>query len=120
MNKYKSLYNHNTQFEEMSNHKPEQTGLKKGYIFISTKTENHPESPRIKFGYPNPPKKEEKHISILIPSLEILYLDEVSSEERNAFTSQRKEILKWAKINSKFLLEYWEDSSTPYDLKSIK
>ncbi len=87
---------------EMANLSPSRTGIKRGYIYISTKQGNH--GCRIK--YFSNLKDQSRVMIVSIPHFKVIEDTAPSSKKI------KKQVLHFAKINSKKLLEFWKKGST--------
>jgi hypothetical protein len=108
MKKYKSIFNETKDsLFEMANLSPSRTGIERGYIYISTKQGN--DGCRIK--YFSNLRNQSKVMIVSIPHFKVI--------EDTAPCSKKikKQVLHFAKINSKKLLEFWNKGNTWTDDK---
>ena len=108
MKKYKSIFKENKEpLFEMANLSPSRTGIERGYIYISTKQGN--DGCRIK--YFSNLRNQSKVMIVSIPHFKAI--------EDTAPCSKKikKQVLQFAKINSKKLLDFWNKGNTWTDDK---
>jgi hypothetical protein len=108
MKKYKSIFNETKDsLFEMANLSPSRTGIERGYIYISTKQGNH--GCRIK--YFSNLRDQSKVMIVSIPHFKVI--------EDTAPCSKKikKQVLHFAKTNSKKLLEFWNQGNSWTDDK---
>jgi len=108
MKKYKSIFNETKDsLFEMANLSPSRTGIERGYIYISTKQGN--DGCRIK--YFSNLRNQSKVMIVFIPHFKVI--------EDTAPCSKKikKQVLQFAKINSKKLLDFWNKGNTWTDDK---
>jgi len=103
MKKYKSIFNEtNESLFEMANLSPSRTGIERGYIYISTKQGN--DSCRIK--YFSNLKDQSRVMIVSIPHFK------VSEDTASCSKKIKKQVLQFAKINSKKLLDFWNQGNS--------
>jgi hypothetical protein len=103
MKKYKSIFKENKEsLFEMANLSPSRTGIEKGYIYISTKQGNH--GCRIK--YFSNLKDQSKMMIVTIPYFKVI------EDTAKCSKKIKKQVLHFAKINSKKLLDFWNQGNS--------
>jgi 3-deoxy-D-manno-octulosonic-acid transferase len=103
MKKYKSIFKENKEsLFEMANLSPSRTGIEKGYIYISTKQGNH--GCRIK--YFSNLKDQSKMMIVTIPHFKVI------EDTASCSKKIKKQVLHFAKINSKKLLDFWNQGNS--------
>lgn len=102
MKSYKSYFQEESEpLFEMANLSPSRTGIDSGFIYISTKQGKH--GCRIK--YFSNLKRQEKVFIVSIPDLKIV------KDTSLASTLIKKQVLRFAKINTSKLIDFWENGN---------
>jgi hypothetical protein len=86
----------------MANLSPSRTGIERGYIYISTKQKNH--GCRIK--YFSNLKDQSKVMIVSIPHFKVI------EDTASCSKKIKKQVLQFAKINSKKLLDFWNHGNS--------
>jgi hypothetical protein len=103
MKKYKSIFNETKDsLFEMANLSPSRTGIERGYIYISTKQGNH--GCRIK--YFSNLRDQSKVMIVSIPHFKVI------EDTASCSKKIKKQVLHFAKTNSKKLLEFWNQGNS--------
>ncbi len=103
MKKYKSIFKETKDpLFEMANLSPSRTGIERGYIYISTKQGNH--GCRIK--YFSNLNDQSRLMIVSIPHFKVI------EDTASCSNKIKKQVLQFAKINSKKLLDFWNQGNS--------